>query len=657
MVVDKAKFIGVVKNVNGKYVFENKEGFVFNIPQDEIAKRLAYSNEIAIAESTDGGRTQDECANVEIIEIMGKEGDPIPEGLAIAKLHGLVREVGEDVREQVASIPDKIDAKKFLSKFNDLRYVPFVTIDPDRAKDFDDAVYAEKLDDGTYIIRKAIANVAYYVGGKESPLFEHIKNIGTSSYLGNIVYPMLPEELSNGICSLNEGVDRLVLCTTVHMGKLGEIIDFTIEPAIINSNHRLTYKEVDFIHDGTVKEGMSADDFKGVIAKTIDVKKSIDALFAVSDILERQRHDRGALDIEGRDPEFVLDDTGKKVICVEQEHAENSTKVIESLAILTNELQMEAFKRLGVSAIYRNHDLPEEENEEKLRHSLERFGITLPNELTGKALQDVVELIKHKRFKEPVTALLLKSLKRAYYSEENKGHVGLGINNEFADLFKEDILTPEEALDKARMGFFKLQASRNGLYFEGDVDHEGYGHTTSPIRRGPDTVNQMQMMNMIHNGTPLFDKDELFKLSNKFNELEKNSDEAAREYDDLLASIWAKDHIGETFDGVIVKFDENNVVIMNDDNIKFYIPYSEIKSVYLNDYLIKYMRAKNGGPKLHHKKGEQQKKNKNQARPALCLGDELKDVMIYDVTTKPARIYGTEDRRKLEQYENKNPEL
>ena len=382
---DKKLVYGTVKAALDGYYFVDVDGNTYNaLPQDEIAKRLAYSDEIAVVE-LDYSQSPN-YPEMRVVDIMGKKGDPIPEGLAIARIHGLIREVPEDVRKQIAEIPDKINTTQELKKCRDLRYIPYITIDPKRAKDFDDAVFAEKNDDGTYLVSSPIANVARYVGGKDSPLFNHIKNIGTSSYLGNIVYPMQPEEMSNGICSINEHCDRVTMCTTARIDAYGNVLEYWIEPAVINSRHRLTYAEADYIHNGTCRKGTTPDNYKGIVAKTIDIKSSLDTLFEVSEILKNNRYLRGELDINGRSAVFELNEEGTGVKSVEREHLEESTHVIKSVAILTNELTMDALTRLGAPCLYRNHLLPSESKEEYLREHLERFGINLPQTITGQDL-------------------------------------------------------------------------------------------------------------------------------------------------------------------------------------------------------------------------------------------------------------------------------
>lgn len=637
---------GCVKQGLNGYCFVDKDGNTYwDFPQDEMAKRLAYSDELAIAE-VDSSQNSN-YPQVRILEIIGKKGDPIPEGLAIAKVHGLIREVPEDVREQVARIPDKINTEKELKKCRDLRHIPFITIDPLRAKDFDDAVYAEKNDDGTYLVSSPIANVARYIGSKNSPLFKHITQVGTSSYLGNIVYPMLPEELSNGICSLNEKCDRVTMCTTAKIDEYGNVLEYWIEPAVINSRHRLTYAEADYIHNGTCRQGTTAEDYKGIIAKTIDIKPSLDALFEVSAILKNNRYMRGELDINGRTACFVLNDEGTHVDCVEHEHVEESTHVIKSVAILVNELNMDALTRMGFPCLYRNHLMPSESKEEYLRERLDRFGIHLPQVITGQDLHTVIEKIKDKNIEEPATAIILKSLGNAFYSGENEGHVGLGIEQHWDTLF-EDNIDEDFEIEKARDRYFQLTGKPYGFYFD-NVRYYAYGHTTSPIRRGPDDINQLQMASAIYTGEPLFDEKEVGELALKFNNLERNSDLAAKKYNNMLATLWAQDHIGESFDGVIVKFTEDTVAIMTEDNIKIHIPYNLIRSVKLNPEMIELIKSKNGGPKRNKQNTSTKKKhNKNHVRPALNLGDELKGVMIYNATINPPRIFGTEDPKVFE---------
>lgn len=639
------KIIGKVILRDNKYCFEAKNGDFINIAQDEIAKRLAYSGEICILELADFKTQSINNIGGEIVEIIGKEGDPIPEGLAIAKVHNLITPFSEQALEETAKMPTNVTGEQWQG-YRDLRHINFVTIDPDNAKDFDDAVYAEKNEDGTYTFMGAIANVANYID-KNSELYKEILNRGTSAYLGSTVYPMLPEQISNVLCSLNEKEDRVIMCTTARIAPDGTILEYSIEPAVINSKHRLTYKQADFIQFGHCDVVEDQSMFKGLVAQTLDVKPSINALFELSDILTKQRKSRGALDVTSFKPHFVLDSNGTNVVAVEEEHSEKSTRVIESTAILINEISGEIAKKIGLPTIYRNHSLPDDMSAKILNDKLNGLGYNLSDNPTAESYLKLLRSVKGKKIEEIVTSLVLKSFKEAYYSGKNDGHFGLGIKmNEFFDMFMYENRDLEKVANDARMKYFKETGSHNGLKFEGDLSHSAYAYSTSPIRNAPSYIIQTQLLNYILNGNILYDEKKLDNLARKFSELERNAAQAEKEYDNLLGSIWAKKHIGDYVDGRIVCFYPDGILLKTLDpkNISITLPYEEIKSASLNAQMIEKMLVKCGVRHKSPHKGQQSKQNKNIC--PLQLGDTLENLLIYYSTSNPPRVYVTENKEK-----------
>lgn len=622
------KVIGKICCEFGKYFFKVRtDDEIVTIPQDDLAKKLAYSDEICILEVLESVEQTSAESTGKIIEVMGKEGDPIPEGLAIANVHSLINSISQEVLEQTDKIDCNIKPHEFkLNK--DLTKTKFITIDPDGAKDFDDAVYAKKNVDGSYTLMVAIANVSNYIP-TNSPLFEHAMERGNSTYLGGTVYPMLPENLSNGICSLNENCDRLAMTTTINIAPSGEILSYTIEPSIINSHHRLTYKEVDHIHFGMSQTGEESPKFKGLTAKTLNVKESIDTLFELSDILEKQKINRGALDISSRLSNFILDKSGTKIMHIEKEKSEKSTKVIESTAVLANEVWADACERMNIPFVYRNHQTIDDENEGKLSNKLSTFNLSLPENPSGHDIQKIIKQVRGEKIEEVVVSLILKAMQEAYYSTANAGHMGLGIADvsefQMFDNSNEEVDT-DKVIDGARREYLKHNGSYNGLHFQGDISHMAYGHTTSPIRRGADLLNQHQMLNVIYQGNPKFDKATLNKLCANLNKNERNSCEAEMEYYKLLSSLWVKDHIGEVYKGIITSFGKHELQILTDDCLKFNVRYSELnRQISPNNIksLMNYKKVKGG----------------------MNLGDEL-TVKVYCVSNWPPKIYATEHLEK-----------
>lgn len=603
--------VGMIVMKKGVYYFQNRKGDLFDIAQNKETIDMYRNNRILICELSANLREGSYFASISsVVESDGK--DPIPEGKAIASAYGIGKDFPASVRQETRAIPKVVTGKEWKG-FADLRGIPFVTIDPDSAKDFDDAVYAEQNEDGTYTLKVAIANVAKYIS-KDSALFENAQELGNSSYLGDVCYPMLPEELSNGICSLNEKVDRMVMCTTCRITPTGEILEYKIEPAVINSNHRLTYKEADFIHFGRNATG-DTKDHSGVIAKTIDVKDSLRDLYDVAQILKRARMRRGSFDINSNVLQFRLDSSKTRVEAFEKEHQEEFTSVIEETAVITNEIWGEVAKNLGIEFSYRNHKQIEPEKVSTIKGKLRPFGIKLNNSASSKTLQSILNFVKGKRIEEYVTSTILKAMESAYYDSENIGHAGLGImckdNSEHLRVLQDTALQ-EERLEAARRRYFMQTGSVNGLAFEGDITHSAYGHTTSPIRRGSDLINQMQMLSVITDGKQLFTGKEIAERSARLSFTERNSASAENEYNTMLAALWASDNIGKMFrDCTVVDMGKYDVEVLTPEGFRLKVPYSE-----------------NGFNKQYTK-----------------IGQRVDAVSIDEVSTYPAKVIGCKGRK------------
>ncbi|MBQ7352035.1 MAG: VacB/RNase II family 3'-5' exoribonuclease [Clostridia bacterium] len=578
----KERAIGFVVS-DGKYCyFKGRKGDLHSIPQTKEIKEIANSGNICVFEKCATQKTSDDFW--QLLEVYGPCGDPIPEGNAIARAHGLFEVVPNKVKYEISALPKTVRPKDTIG-YTDLRDVSFITIDPDSAKDFDDAVFAEKNEDGTITLRVAIANVGHYVR-PDSAMFENAMKLGISSYLGNMVDPMFMEELSNGICSLNEGVDRLVMCTTANINPDGSLNNYTIEPAVIRSRHRLTYKEADYLYFGENVEGDDID-HSAKVDECKDVMDSLETLYEVASNLYESRMKRGAFDISTPELDFKLDESGKKIIKYTKSHNEMFTSVIEETAVLANEIWGEVTERLKIPAVYRNHDTIQFENYPTIKGKLAQFGIQLPKNPNSNDLQKIINSVKGKRIEEYIVSTILKEMKQAYYGVTNLGHTGLAVLphrfNIFSQKFLKDIKF-QESIDNSRMNYFKKSGSSNGLSFDGDITHSAYCHTTSPIRRGSDLINQSQMLNLIMNGNLMFNKNKIESYCDNLNFRERNSQRAEQEYNSMLSALWAKDNIGYEFEGgYIVGIGENNASLRTKDGLLLSVPYNYlgIKKKYL----------------------------------------------------------------------------
>ncbi len=553
--------MGRVKKFNNKYVFVDKNGNIYDIPQSKQFETIAKSRETVVIQSESNKN------GLKNLGSLVKNLDPIPEGRHIAKKYKLFRSFNDRAQEEAYALPDKITPDMMVNS-TDYRDVPFVTIDPDDAKDYDDAVFAKKLENGNYVLMVAIANVAKFVT-KDSALFKEAVKRGTSAYLGDFVYPMYPEKLSNGICSLNEKEDRLVMCTTAELTPDGKCVKYMVEPAVINSKKRLTYKQAQAMYDdsnfewtGDPKDREAVDD-------------SLRCLYEVSDILERKRMDRGALDVRERVSNFVLDKNKTKVIDVVDDDKPHSTKVIESTAILANEIWFDLARKLDIPFVSRVHEGIAKAKMEGVANRLAGMNIVTPINSDIASLQKVINEYDGTNLQAPVSRAILTALTRAKYSNKEGDHAGLGIKTQ-EDVYK---IIGQIAQDKMRSEFFKATGSKYGFLVEGDdLKFGGYGHTTSPIRRISDDVNQMNMLAMIINGVPIFNYKEVASMITAMNETERNADDASREYDKMLAAMWAKDHIGEEFHGLVMNNNNKGTEVEIRNSVDVLIPMEDIET-------------------------------------------------------------------------------
>lgn len=563
----KIKLRGFVVKEGNSYVFKSVRGETFGILQNAQAEKLARTHEICIFENIPSKNPNEKFGK--ITNVIGKGGDVIPEGRAIADSYGLNNKVPAEIKAIVDKVPSYVRAGD-CKNFADRKNIPFVTIDPDTAKDYDDAVFASKNDDGSYTLMVAIANVAKYVE-PHSRLFDYAMQNGNSKYLGNTVYPMLPEKLSNGICSLNEGEDRLTMLTSCRIDKDGKLLDYSVEPAVIRSKHRLTYKEADFIHYGKNTLGDNGD-HKGLLASTIDVKNSIDTLFDVAEILNKARMKRGALDISDNEYSFSYTADGMSVVDFCKAHNEISTGVIEETAVLTNEIWGEIAQNLGLPFMYRNHELIEDRDAMRnIQNDLRQFNIKVPTTPNCRNIQKIVNDVKGKKIEDYVVRTILSAMKPATYSVDNMGHMGLAISRPKES--RENIDT-DKMVEEARKRYFGKNGSPYGLAFEGDISHTCYGHTTSPIRRGSDTANQSQMMSIIIDGEVLFSGAQLDDLTGTLNYNEKIGKMAEIEYNEMLFAQWASHHIGEKLEHCyVIGFGEKEASIKAPNGLILRMPY------------------------------------------------------------------------------------
>ncbi|TLX55071.1 ribonuclease R [Stutzerimonas nosocomialis] len=431
----------------------------------------------------------------------------------------------EAVLQEAARLKPEVEEKDKQRRV-DLRHLPFVTIDGEDARDFDDAVYCEKprgwkLFSGGYRLFVAIADVSHYVR-VGSALDEEAKNRGNSVYFPERVVPMLPEELSNGLCSLNPHVDRLAMVCEITLSKSGKMTDYQFYEAVIHSHARLTYNKVScMLEQPRSAEGKQLrSEYEGVLP-------NLKQLYDLYKILLKARHARGAIDFETQETRIVFG-TGRKIAEIRPTQRNDAHKLIEECMLCANVATAEFMRKHEIPALFRVHDGPPPERLEKLRAFLAELGLTLHRGKEGptpKDYQALLEAIRERPDHHLIQTVMLRSLSQAVYSVENNGHFGL--------------------------------------------NYEAYAHFTSPIRRYPDLLIHRAIRSVIRSKreTPHvrregagvmpkakiypYDEAALEQLGEQCSMTERRADEATRDVVNWLKCEFMKDRVGEVFPGVI----------------------------------------------------------------------------------------------------------
>lgn len=347
----------------------------------------------------------------EIIEVLGSASAPGVDMLSIVRKYHLPTEFPRDVLEQADRISEKIDARQLEGR-EDLRKEFAVTIDPDDARDFDDAIQVEKIENGGWRLGVHIADVAAYVE-PESPLDREARRRGNSVYLPDRVIPMLPERLSNGVCSLNPGVDRLTHSVFIHFDKNGVAKSARFARSVIRSGHRLTYKQAYAILKSPPRDRLS---------------ERLHVAWELAWLLRKKRFEHGSLDLDFPEVKVWLDEAGKPVR-LERVENDESHQLIEEFMLAANEAVARELKNRAVPAIYRIHENPDPDKLAEYREFVLSFGYKV-GDLTHRAeVQRLLASIRGKPEEQALKIGLLKSLKRARYFPQPLGHYGLAKGN------------------------------------------------------------------------------------------------------------------------------------------------------------------------------------------------------------------------------------
>lgn len=489
---ERSKNFGFVIPDNAKY---SKDIF---IPK-EYCKQCVTGHKVVV-KITDFGQ---EGKNPEgkIVEILGHMDDPGVDIMSIIKAFGLPMEFPKGVEHQLKTIPEEIDSKESAGRL-DLRQLKTVTIDGEDAKDLDDAITLEKNGE-VYRLGVHIADVSHYV--KEgSPLDVEALKRGTSVYLVDRVIPMIPHQLSNGICSLNQGTDRLALSCIMDIDAKGKVIDHKIAETVIHVDRRMTYTAVNEIVTNKNKAVM--EEYKDFVPMFLLMKE-------LADILREKRHQRGSIDFDFPESKIILDSNGRP-IDIKPYERNAATKIIEDFMLIANETVAEDYFWQEIPFVYRTHESPDPEKIQKLSIFINNFGYFIKSGqdvIHPKEIQKLLDKIEGTNEEALISRLTLRSMKQARYTTVNSGHFGLSTKY--------------------------------------------YCHFTSPIRRYPDLQIHRIIKENLHGhmtGKRIKHYDAILNnVADRSSQCERRADEAEREVDKLKKVQYMSERIGQIYDGVI----------------------------------------------------------------------------------------------------------
>ena len=501
-------------------ILEKSKNFAFVIPTGSFGKDIYIPNsKIANADNKDLVAVEitfwgddDRKPEGKIIKVLGSSTNSKNMIEALIYREGLSEEFSNEAMQQTKEvIKEKID----YSNRKDLTKLPIITIDGADAKDLDDAVYVEKLENGNYKLIVAIADVSHYVK-KDTVLDLEARHRGNSVYLVDRVLPMFPKEISNGICSLNEKEEKLTFSCEMEIDLKGDVVNYEVYKSVIKSVHRMTYKDVNAILDGN----------KDLINEYSDIYEMLKQMLELSKILRAKKFTRGSIDFELPELKVILDEDNNKVEKILLRDRGEGEKIIEDFMIAANETVAERIYWLELASIYRTHEKPDREKIVVLNEILAKFGYKIPNfdNLHPKQFQEIIERSKDKETSMLVHKTILRALKQARYTVEDIGHFGLSSSH--------------------------------------------YTHFTSPIRRYADLMVHRVLFSSIDNSVKqlkLADLDEIAQHISKTERVAmKVEDESVR----IKLVEYMQKRVGETFNVMVTGFAQKKVFFETDEHIE-----------------------------------------------------------------------------------------
>ncbi|WP_209863537.1 ribonuclease R [Paenibacillus shirakamiensis] len=495
--------------------FQNLDTYGFVLPDDKRINKDIFIPKGGFNGASDGekvvvkivrypeGRS---AAEGEIIEVLGHKDDPGIDILSIIRKHQLPEAFPEEVMAEAENAPEVIEEAEIVrQKRRDLRDKVIVTIDGEDAKDLDDAVNVERLENGHFRLGVHIADVGYYVE-ENSKLDLEAYSRGCSVYLVDRVIPMLPHRLSNGICSLNPRVDRFTLSCEMEFNEQMKVVKHDVFTSVIRTKERMTYTNV--------RKILQEEDPE-VTERYADLVQTFKDMEELAMRLRNNRMRRGAVDFDFVESKVIVDEAGKAVDIVKRDRS-IAEQIIEEFMLAANETVAEHFHWMKVPFLYRIHEDPDPEKLSNFMAFIANFGYTVKgkgNTIHPRALQSLLEDIKGTKEQTVVSTMMLRSMKQAKYDAESTGHFGLAA--------------------------------------------EFYSHFTSPIRRYPDLVIHRVMREVIENGGALTPKRQEYlasrmpDIAQQSSERERVAVDAERDVEALKKAEYMLDKVGEEFTGMI----------------------------------------------------------------------------------------------------------
>lgn len=451
--------------------------------------------------------------------------------------NGFASEFSDEVKEELKLIPTEVLDSDIKNR-RDLRKKVIFTIDGDDTKDIDDAISVEKLDNGNYLLGVHIADVSHYV--KEGSNIDlEARERGTSVYMPGVVNPMYDPTLSNGICSLNPGVDRLAISCEMEIDEKANIVSYDIFKSVIHSNIQMTYKNVNSILD------------KGIIPVGYeDFADKLKEMKSLANILRKSRSERGMLDFDSDEIKILVDENGSVLDIISRLQGTGES-LIEDFMLEANECVATYIYNMGLPFIYRVHDVPNVEKLKKVIGIIKNYGVKIKTKINfndEKLIQKLLEELKDDKNYDIYSNMLLRCMAKASYKPNNFGHFGVGI-----------------------------KAYKN----------EGYTHFTSPIRRYPDTLVH-RVLSMVLNG----DMEKLYgdeykiiinDIANHSSDMELLADACEREANKMKMAEYMQNHLEEEFNGRIFGFTNSGMFVRLDNFVEGRVAYSTMDDFYRYD--------------------------------------------------------------------------